>query len=84
MSDTSQTDHEEFCSGGPNGYGLMMVVSAAFAQKLERELEEAREVALWLWNNLGHDDKEYIPTWVAGPVRSYRDAARAAGKKMKP
>ena len=44
MCDTPQTDHEDFCSGGPDGYGLMMVVSAAFAQKLERELEEAGEV----------------------------------------
>jgi len=50
------------------------------ADQFQRELKEAREVTLWLWNNLGHDDKEYIPTWVAGPVRSYRDAARAAVK----
>jgi hypothetical protein len=42
-----------------------------------KERDEAREVAVWLWHNLDHRDREYIPPWVAGLVR----AARAAGEE---
>ena len=86
MSDTPQTDHEEFCSGGPGGYGLMMVVSAAFAQKLERERDEARPVleaaryqAMIHGSKIAYREACY-QTELA--ISSF-DAARAAAKEEK-
>ena len=73
MSDTPQTDHEEFFSGGPGGYGLMMVVSAAFAQKLERERDEARKALLWTWDKA--EAREEDPS---GNTLAAVAAARAA------
>ena len=56
MSDTPLTDVAEFCSEGPRGYGLMMVVSSATSRGLERKMNELKALLIEAYEGaMDHD-----------------------------